>query len=83
MWQQEYDQFAEELFLAGERVPPGNYRQIDSKRDIQIPSKDYLPASLDGRIALCAHTHMGARDGGRKRSEFSLSHHGVWRDING
>jgi hypothetical protein len=28
-WKSEYDQFAEVLFLAGERVPPGIYRQID------------------------------------------------------
>jgi len=45
------DPFAEALFLAGERVPPGIYRQIDSKRVIYITSEDHLPASLDGRVA--------------------------------
>jgi len=52
MWQQlEYEQFATELFLAGERVPPGLYRQIGSGRQIHVTSEDYLPASLDGRVA--------------------------------
>lgn len=39
------------LFLAGELVPPGVYRQIGSDRQVVLETEDYLPASLDGRIA--------------------------------
>lgn len=41
----------EELFLAGERVPPGRYRRVDSNQEIVLECEDYLPASLDGRVA--------------------------------
>jgi hypothetical protein len=52
MWKQpENDQFAEELFLAGERVPSGTYRQVGSGREVRLDSDDFLPASLDGRVA--------------------------------
>ncbi len=40
-----------ELFLAGERVPRGIYRQIETKREIVLDREDTLPASLDGRVA--------------------------------
>ncbi len=52
MWQQpDNDRLPEELFLAGERVPPGTYRQVGSNRQVQLEREDYLPASLDGRVA--------------------------------
>jgi hypothetical protein len=52
MWRQpENDQFADELFLAGERVPPGTYKQIGSSDQIRLDREDFLPASLDGRVA--------------------------------
>ncbi len=52
MWKQpENDQFVDELFLAGERVPSGIYKQIDGGREIEIKGEDFLPASLDGRVA--------------------------------
>lgn len=52
MWEQpENDQFVEELYLAGERVPPGIYRQVGSNREIHLDHEDFLPASLDGRVA--------------------------------
>ena len=52
MWTQpENDQFAEELFLAGEHVLPGTYRQMGSGRTIAVANDDILPASLDGRVA--------------------------------
>ncbi|HZT43264.1 MAG TPA: hypothetical protein VFA07_13930 [Chthonomonadaceae bacterium] len=41
-----------EVYLAGERVPSGNYRQIGTRRRIFLPHEDYLPASLDGRVAV-------------------------------
>ncbi len=41
----------EELFLAGERVVPGTYRQVGGGREVEILQEDVLPASLDGRVA--------------------------------
>ena len=41
----------EELFLAGERVRPGTYRQIGGIRQVKLEQDDFLPASLDGRVA--------------------------------
>jgi len=39
------------LYLAGERVAPGIYKQIDGSRELPFEQEDYLPASLDGRVA--------------------------------
>ena len=41
----------DEVFLAGQRVQPGIYRDLYSRREVYIEHEDYLPASLDGRIA--------------------------------
>lgn len=41
----------EEIFLAGERVKPGVYRQVGGGREVRIETEDFLPASLDGRVA--------------------------------
>ena len=82
MWRQrEYDQFAEELFLAGERVPPGLYRQLDSKREIHLTSEDYLPASLDGHVACYVRVHRRGQI--QAEEEKCTTHHGVKTDING
>jgi hypothetical protein len=52
MWSRpENDQFANEIYLAGEYVSAGTYKQIGSQREIKIQREDYLPASLDGRVA--------------------------------
>jgi hypothetical protein len=52
MWQEaEQDLFARDLYLAGERVMPGTYRQIGSSREIHLDTEDFLPASLDGHVA--------------------------------
>ncbi len=40
-----------ELYLAGECVPPGVYRQVETHRDIVLDREGCLPASLDGRVA--------------------------------
>lgn len=45
------DAFVGDLFLAGERVPPGLYRQIGSGRELCFDEESSLPASLDGRVA--------------------------------
>ena len=43
--------FEEELYLAGERVPKGLYRQIGSGREVCLDHEDVLPASFDGHVA--------------------------------
>ena len=40
-----------EIYLAGECVPPGVYRQIGGLRELRFEQADYLPASFDGRVA--------------------------------
>jgi hypothetical protein len=52
MWNKpEHDQFAEELFLAGQRVPAGPYRQVGSARVVRLDREDFLPASFDWYVA--------------------------------
>lgn len=53
MWQRsdEHEVNGEELFLAGEKVLPGLYRQVGSGREVRLEQEDFLPASLDGRVA--------------------------------
>jgi hypothetical protein len=41
----------EPIFIAGERVPEGIYRQIGSSRQVVLEHEDVLPASMDGRVA--------------------------------
>ena len=51
MWN-ELDNYAfEKLYLAGELVPSGTYKQVGSSREIRVEEEDILPASLDGRVA--------------------------------
>lgn len=40
------------LYLAGERVPPGKYRQLETRQVVILDVEDVLPASLDGHVAL-------------------------------
>lgn len=47
----EHESFGQELFLAGERVLPGIYRQLGNGREVRLDEEDILPASLDGRVA--------------------------------
>lgn len=52
MWHRsEGDLAVDELFLAGEKVRPGTYRQVGGGREIHLETEDTLPASLDGRVA--------------------------------
>lgn len=52
MWTRpESDQFADELYLAGERVPRGTYKQLGSNRQLVLEQDDTLPATMDGRVA--------------------------------
>jgi hypothetical protein len=55
MWTKpENEQYGDELYLAGERVKPGVYQQVGTKRTVILECEDLLPASLDGRIACYA-----------------------------
>ncbi len=47
----EHESFGEELFLAGEQVLPGTYRQVGGMREVRLDHEDFLPASLDGKVA--------------------------------
>jgi hypothetical protein len=40
-----------DVFLAGETVPPGRYRQIGTHRIVNLDSEQSLPSTLDGRVA--------------------------------
>jgi hypothetical protein len=40
-----------DLYLAGERVPAGIYREVESGREVRLEVEGYLPATLDGRVA--------------------------------
>ena len=46
-----HDATHEDLFLAGEKVRAGVYRQIGGEREVRLDHEDVLPASLDGRVA--------------------------------
>ncbi len=41
----------DDIYLAGERVPPGRYRRLDSSMTICLEREGDLPASLDGHVA--------------------------------
>ncbi len=51
MWQRPDEVQNKELFLAGERVRPGRYREVGTGRELHLDKEDILPASLDGRVA--------------------------------
>ena len=49
--QREQDPVAGELYFAGERVPAGIYKNTESGRQVCLTQEDFLPASMDGRVA--------------------------------
>ena len=52
MWQgPEFHDQNDGLYLAGQRVNPGRYKQVGSGRSVVLEKEDVLPASLDGRVA--------------------------------
>ncbi len=51
MKRRESDPYLDALYLAGERVSPGVYDAIESGRRIHLHREDFLPASLNGRVA--------------------------------
>lgn len=57
MWQTRVDESANDVYLAGERVLAGTYRQVGGSREIEMNGEDALPASLDGRVACYMRVH--------------------------
>jgi len=61
----EWDPRLGELFAAGERVPPGSYREVESGRQVRLEREGCLPACLNGRAARYACvTRSGPSPGG-------------------
>lgn len=58
------DYFTDELYLAGQAVPSGLYREIHTGREIHLKEEDFLPASLDGRVAayICVRHTWGPEE---------------------
>jgi hypothetical protein len=52
------DPAGEERFKAGERVPPGTYKHVDSPYIVRLESDDTLPARLDGRPTVFVRVQM-------------------------
>ncbi len=40
------------IYCAGEKAPAGRYVEIETRREILMDIEDFLPASLDGRVAV-------------------------------
>lgn len=54
-----------QLFLAGERVQPGLYRNVVTEREYLIEREDALPATCDGQVACYALVHHVMAEGTR------------------
>ena len=62
MWNQTVDENAEEVYLAGEKVLPGVYRQIGSVREICLDRKTcFLPAWMAALPAICVSIIPGRK----------------------
>jgi hypothetical protein len=48
----EMDVNAVDIYQAGQRVPPGNYRSLEGGREVRLEQEDVLPATLDGHVAV-------------------------------
>jgi hypothetical protein len=46
-----YDDYGQELFVAGQFVAAGTYLEVDSNRQVTLDRPGPLPASLNGRRA--------------------------------
>ena len=42
----------DEIYLAGQGAPPGLYCDTETGREVRLDQQGYLPASLDGRVAV-------------------------------
>ena len=48
------------IYLAGELAPAGLYQRIGTTQTVRLNRHDYLPASLDGRVACYARARRSA-----------------------
>ncbi len=62
-----------EIYLAGERVPAGNYRQIEGDREVRLAREDFLPGSLDGRVACYERVQDRRKDFPRREQPLGAS----------
>ncbi len=46
-----FNDYGEEIFMVGQKVPAGTYRQVDSSRLITLETAGPLPPSFDGKRA--------------------------------
>src|SRR5579884_2430552 len=46
--------YPDSIYIAGDRVPSGIYRELGTGREIELAEDGVLPASLDGRVAAYA-----------------------------
>ena len=58
MWNSASEEASDGIYLAGEFVQPGLYRRIGGMQEVQLAQPDYLPASLDGRVACYTRVHL-------------------------
>jgi hypothetical protein len=47
----------ESIFLAGEIAPAGLYQRLGTPHTVRLTQQDYLPATLDGRVACYTRVH--------------------------
>ena len=62
-----------EIYLAGQRVPAGKYRQIESSRHVHMAEEDLLPGSLDGRVACYEYVPPAWGDAPEREEHFAAS----------
>ena len=75
MWSAPWnDQYADEIFLAGELVPAGHYKQTGAKREIQLLHDDFLPPSCDGRVACYLRVGSLGKEGTRSKTNGRENH---------
>ena len=56
------NEIGEALYMAGERVPPGMYKHVDSPYTLKLDGEDTLPARLDGHITCYVRLHEWRED---------------------
>lgn len=63
-----------ELFLAGEHVPPGTYKQIGCGRELRFDEDGLLPTGSDGQVScyVCIRSGWSLRLVIQEVSETSL-----------
>ena len=66
------DADTESIYLAGELAPAGLYQRIGTSHTIRLIHQDYLPATLDGRVACYARLHSLWSERSKQETGISL-----------